>query len=139
MKLNSAHEGYEYQDLLTVYFILSEILNGYNSNLIIDKKLNSEDAFDDLTIEREDLTLKKQIKYSNAHTLQKRDISADSSYQLAIDNLFHSWLKNKNKEIRLCLAWNAPTDELIQVLSEKNGTELDFLIFAGQKVKLHIY
>lgn len=72
MKLNSAHQRYEYQDLLTVYFILSEIVNGHNSNFIIDKKLNPEDVFDDLTIEREDITLKKQIKYSNTHTLQKR-------------------------------------------------------------------
>lgn len=121
MKLNSAHEGYEYQDLLTVYFILSEILNGYNSIFIIDKKLNPEDAFDDLTIEREGILFKKQIKYSNGHTLQKKDISADSSYQLAVDNLFHSWVKNKNKEVRLCLAWNEPIDELVHVLSEKNG------------------
>ncbi len=77
MKLNSAHEGYEYQDLLTVYFILPEILNGYNSNFVIDKKLNPEDVFDDLTIERQGIILKKQIKYSKAHTLQKKDISAE--------------------------------------------------------------
>lgn len=123
MSLNAAHEGYEYQDLLTVFFILSEILNGNNSNFTIDKKLNPDDAFDDLTIERSGIVFKKQIKYSNAHTLQKKDISANSSYQLAIDDLYHSWLRNKNNEVRLCLAWNEPTDELVHILSEQNGSK----------------
>lgn len=59
MSLNAAHEGYEYQDLLTVYYILSEILNGNNANFIIDRKLNPDDAFDDLTIERSGIILKK--------------------------------------------------------------------------------
>lgn len=123
MSLNAAHEGYEYQDLLTVFFILSEILNGNNSNFTIDKKLNPDDAFDDLTIERSGIVFKKQIKYSNAHTLQKKDISANSSYQLAIDDLYHSWLRNKNNEVRLCLAWNEPTDELVHILSEQSGSK----------------
>lgn len=123
MSLNAAHEGYEYQDLLTVYYILSEILNGNNANFIIDRKLNPDDAFDDLTIERSGIILKKQIKYSNAHTLQKKDISANSSYQLAIDDLYHSWLRNKNNEVRLCLAWNEPTDDLVQILSEQSGNK----------------
>ena len=38
MKLNYAHEGYEYQDLLTVYFILKELINDRDSKFIIDKK-----------------------------------------------------------------------------------------------------
>jgi len=95
----------------------------YKPNFVIDKKLNPEDAFDDLTIERQGIILKKQIKYSKAHTLQKKDISADSSYQLAIDDLFQSWLKNKNNEVKLCLAWNKPTDDLIHILSEQNGSK----------------
>ena len=39
MSLNKAHEGYNYQDLLTSYFILKEILKG-NMNVVfsIDKK-----------------------------------------------------------------------------------------------------
>lgn len=120
MPLSQAHEGYEYQDLLTVYFILSEILNGNSSSFLIDKKLNPKDTFDDLSIFRQEVVLKKQIKYSNNHTLEKKDISSDSTYQLAIDNLFQSWLTNKNNEVRLCLAWNEPIDDLTQVLLEKD-------------------
>ncbi len=123
MNLNAAHQGYEYQDLLTVYFIQSEILNGNDAIFLIDKKQNQEDAFDDLSIERQGVVLKKQIKYSNAHTLQKKDISADNGYQLAIDDLYHSWINNRNREVRLCLAWNEPTDELVQLLSEKDGNK----------------
>jgi hypothetical protein len=71
MLLNFAHEGYEYQDLLTAYFILNEILHGNESTFHIDKKLSSIDAFDDLTIARKGIVLKKQIKYSNAHSVGK--------------------------------------------------------------------
>ncbi len=120
MELNSAHEGYEYQDLLTAYFILDEILRGNESIFHIDKKLSSTDAFDDLTIERKKIRFKKQIKYSDTHTLEKKDISANSGYQLAINNLFDSW-NNQRDEVRLCLAWSEPTDELREVFSEVSG------------------
>ena len=51
MSLNNAHEGYDYQDLLTSYFILKEILGGNkNSLFLIDKKHTSNDRFDDLVI-----------------------------------------------------------------------------------------
>lgn len=133
MGLNLAHKGYEYQDLLTVYFILNEIINGYNSNFIVDRKLHKGDVFDDLTIEREGILLKKQIKYSEEHTLQKKDLSANSYYQLAIDNLYNSWQKNKNSDIRLCLAWNEPTDELVQILFEKSGIKT----FTSHETKIY--
>lgn len=121
MALNSAHQGYEYQDWLTAYFVLSEMLSGNDATFIIDKKISATDAFDDLTIERKGAILKKQIKYSDAHTFQKSDISANSGYQLAIDELFQSWSNSRNDEVRLCLAWNEPMDELSKILREENG------------------
>lgn len=49
MSLGSAHEGYEYQDLLTAYFILAEILHNHEADFIIDRKVSANDTFDDLT------------------------------------------------------------------------------------------
>jgi hypothetical protein len=122
MSLNTAHEGYEYQDLLTAYFILYWILEDVNSTFVIDKKEYDSDRFDDLTIKNEFGVFKKQIKYSNAsnnRTLVKTDLSSESSYKLAIDELFNSWYSHRDKdslEIRLCLAWNEPNDNLLNVI-----------------------
>lgn len=122
MSLNAAHEGYEYQDLLTVYFILQDILNNNQSKYFIDRKEFDEDKIDDLTIVNVNGTFKKQIKYSNYtndHTLEKKNLSQLAGYQLALDILFRSWEAHPQRsttEIRLCLAWNEPNDELINIL-----------------------
>ncbi len=128
MSLNTAHEGYEYQDLLTAYFILQEILNEHYAVFKIDTKEHSDDKFDDLTITNERI-FKKQIKYSNEisdHTTQKDDFSNPHNYDLAIYDLFYSWknLPSKPEEIRLCLAWNEPTDKLTDfiIVSSKEKT-----------------
>ncbi|MFH0974951.1 MAG: ATP-binding protein [Spirochaetota bacterium] len=122
MSLNTAHEGYEYQDLLTAYFILDWILEDVESTFYIDKKEYDSDKFDDLTIKNDKGSFKRQIKYSNLesnHSLTKKDLSTDSSYNLAIDELFTSWHNYPDKnslDVRLCLAWNEPEDDLLDVL-----------------------
>lgn len=126
MSLNTAHEGYEYQDLLTAYFILDCILEDEESTFFIDKKEFDSDRFDDLTIRNNKGLFKKQIKYSNLesnHAFQKEDLSTDGSYNLAIDKLFNSWNNHPQKsilDIRLCLAWNEPKDELLNILDIHN-------------------
>lgn len=115
MSLNTAHEGYEYQDLLTAYFILKEILNENDSVFKIDKKEHTKDKFDDLTIKNSNGVFKKQIKYSNEiinHTATKNDFANSNTYDLAFYDLFHSWNHNRNHDYRICLAWNEPTDKL---------------------------
>jgi len=122
MSLNFAHEGYEYQDLLTAYFILFWILEDVESTFFIDKKEFDSDRFDDLTIENDKGLFKRQIKYSSSeasHSFKKEDLSTDGSYNLAIDELFNSWNNHPNKniiDIRLCLAWNEPKDDLLDIL-----------------------
>lgn len=125
MGLGQAHEGYEYQDLLTVYYILEEIIQENNSIILIDKKEFETDKFDDLTIQNQHGVFRKQIKYSNntqSHHLERSDISSNS-YDLAIDSLFSSWYKSKSdiKEIRLCLSWDEPLGELLTVLDQLDG------------------
>lgn len=130
MKLNYAHEGYEYQDLLTVYFILKELINDRDSKFIIDKKEFDKDKFDDLRIISNEQIEQKQIKYSNDeinYSLSKGDLSSIGNHDIAIDLLFHSWKEcrakfgtSKKIETRLCLAWNGPNqdDELYNMLDE---------------------
>jgi hypothetical protein len=122
MSLNVAHEGYEYQDLLSAYFILENILHDVDCSFIIDKKEYDGDKFDDLTINYKHRIHKVQIKYSNydnGHILEKNDLSASSGYELALDTLFTSWNSHPDKlqtTFRLCLAWNEPNDELRNIL-----------------------
>jgi hypothetical protein len=51
MSLNSAHEGYEYQDLLSAYFILEWALEDVVCTFKIDKKDYSLDRFDEKPLE----------------------------------------------------------------------------------------
>lgn len=127
MSLKTAHEGYEYQDLLTVYFILDCILQEEETTFLIDTKEFDLDKFDDVTIRNSKGIFKKQIKYSNSdidHTIKKRDLSAGGSYNLAVDELFESWYTHPDKEFlnaKLCLAWNDGTDDLLKVLNVQDG------------------
>src|SRR5690606_17058423 len=114
--------GYEYQDLLTAYYILNEIIGDFESSFIIDKKEYRGDKFDDLTINREGRLFKKQIKYSDNHTLSKPDLSTDGIYSLALDSLYDAWMaspsKNDISEVRLCLGWNEPVGaDILEVLT----------------------
>lgn len=127
MSLDGAHEGYEYQDLLTGYFILNEILNETECEFIIDRKEFDDDKLDDLIITNKKGRFKKQIKYSGDktnHTFVKANVAANSSYNLSLDGLYQSWLSHSEKnntEFRLCLAWNEPVDELQNVLVLLDG------------------
>ncbi|MBC8645274.1 hypothetical protein H9W95_18340 [Flavobacterium lindanitolerans] len=103
MALSNAHEGYEYQDLLTCYFILQEILNENVSEFFIDRKEFADDKIDDLTIIRQDKKFKKQIKYSNAdsnHRLCKNDLSSETAYQLSIDTLYKAGKTIRRRKIQ---------------------------------------
>ena len=95
--LPSSHEGYDYQDLLTSYFILKEVLDGnWDSIFSIDKKNTSDnvpDRFDDLVIVNGSRIQRKQIKYSNdsiSKVLEKSDLANDNGYGLAIYKLFET-------------------------------------------------
>ncbi|MBJ7937858.1 ATP-binding protein [Bacillus cereus] len=120
MALHNAHEGYEYQDLLTSYCILREIINEDLAEFKIDEKMFEEDKFDDLRIFKENKIEQMQIKYSNedvSYTLSKADLASKGNHKIPLDLLFKSWqetnkiLEGENLEYRLCLAWNPPVEE----------------------------
>lgn len=129
MGLKQAHEGYEYQDLLSVYYILKEVINGSDCTFYIDIKENDKDKFDDLSIEYKNRTVKRQIKYSNEktnYTLKKEDFSTKGSHDLPLDNLFYAWNNSVSKkivELYLELSWNDPKGDLLpflHIISEDN-------------------
>jgi len=129
MTLESAHKGYEYQDLLTAVFIIEELLKSNDSKFIIDRKENEFDKFDDLTIENSHCIYKKQIKYSETKALSKADLS-QAKYDLALDTLFTSWKNtqdDKIREYRICLAWEYIADD----------DELSFLIPATKSDNIY--
>jgi len=164
LSLNNAHEGYDYQDLITSYFILKEILLGnQNSVFSIDKKhtvgryISTQkdkdgnfiekdilDSFDDLVIINNQDIQRKQIKYSNdgvAKKLLKDDLANNSGYKLALFELYRTWkeLNTANSEFRLCLAWDEPTDNDIKNILKPLPTNLSsFENFSTKLYKINL-
>lgn len=145
MSLNNAHEGYAYQDLLTIYFILDELLKGNKKSIFtIDKKHIDNDRFDDLVITNGTNIQRKQIKYSNETTakeLAKDDFSNDSNYKLAIYELYSAWkrLNSDESEFRLCLAWEEPSEaNLTKVLELLPENKSSFLSFKTKLFKINL-
>ncbi|WP_235621256.1 ATP-binding protein [Aliivibrio fischeri] len=147
MSLNNAHEGYDYQDLITSYFILKEILDGnLDSVFSIDKKNtigSIPDRFDDLVITNGAEIQRKQIKYSNdtvSKTLIKDYLSSDAHYSIALHKLFETWknLKTPNTEFRLCLAWDEPVNEDITRVLELLPERSSFSDFSTKVFKINL-
>jgi hypothetical protein len=147
LSLNNAHEGYDYQDLITSYFILKEILDGnLDSIFSIDKKNttgNIPDRFDDLVITNGVEIQRKQIKYSNdtvSKILIKDYLSGDTHYKIAIHKLFETWknLKTPNTEFRLCLAWDEPIDEDITRVLELQPDRSSFNNYPTKVFKINL-
>ena len=112
------HEGYEYQDYFTVSIILQLMLRQTDAEIIIDRKDFRGDKFDDLKVKTPNSISEFQIKYSDdesAHKLTKDDFANGNGHDTALCDLFASWKRRKESEydtqIKLCLAWNRPTDD----------------------------
>ena len=162
MGLNSAHDGYTYQDLLISYFILNDILDGNRKSIYsIDKKhtvgryvsvekdksgkfkeKSVPDRFDDFVIFNESFTKRMQIKYSNEDNNRnfiKSDFANDKK-GLGLYELYRTWLelKNNTEEFRLCLAWNKPIDvDIISVL-KSTREKSSFNSFITTRYKIDI-
>ena len=112
------HEGYEYQDYFTVSIILQLMLRQTDAEIIIDRKDFRGDKFDDLKVNTPNSISEFQIKYSDdesSHKLTKDDFANGNGHDTALCDLFASWKRRKESEydtqIKLCLAWNRPTDD----------------------------
>lgn len=137
MGLSDAHKGYEYQDLITSYFIINDLLKGNYSEFKIDIKEYDEDKFDDLTVINNDEVVKRQIKYSDDKTVEKGDFSS-IDYDLALDVLYNSWLKlnfDRTVSIKILLAWDYNDD--IDFLEEV-GLSDDFTSLNVKQYRINI-
>jgi G3E family GTPase len=111
MGLSEAHKGYEYQDLLSSYFIVKDLIKGNDSLFLIDIKEYDADKFDDLTVINKKV-VKRQIKYSDNKVVTKGDFST-LDYDLALDVLYKSWRQlncNKESVVKVLLAWDYNND-----------------------------
>lgn len=133
--LDTAHEGYEYQDYLTVVFALQEILSNRQTEMIIDRKTVDNDKFDDLKLLNDKLVSCYQIKYSDEehnHKLTLYDLSNGNSHDTSLSGLFKSWkdLKSKycNVKLVLCVAWEIPAidDDIWKIIEECSDS--DFVV-----------
>ncbi len=137
MTLSDAHKGYEYQDLVTSYFIIKDILKGNTSEFKVDTKEYADDKFDDLTIVNNNEIIKRQIKYSEDKIIAKRDFST-IKYDLALDVLYNSWKKleqDRNISIKILLAWDYDDD--IDFL-EEIGVSNDFKFPSVKQYRIKI-
>ncbi|MGE4444362.1 MAG: hypothetical protein AB7E37_05200 [Candidatus Altimarinota bacterium] len=134
MSLEKAHTGYAYQDRLSVYFILKEILKGSNTTFIFDYKEYNSDKFDDLTISNEFGIFKKQIKHSDGSIeFQKNYLARDSGgYDLGLDSLYESYKnypeKDNLSELRICTTWSKPltSNNILKYITEFDSIEKSF-------------
>ena len=98
--LQDAHEGYEYQDYLTVAIIFDELLNRREASFVIDRKSFPNDKFDDLKVINKSYVDCYQIKYSNEendHIFEKPDLANGNNHDIAVSDLYFSW-KNLKKQ-----------------------------------------
>lgn len=94
------------------------MLHQTDAELIIDRKDFSGDKFDDLKVKTPNGNTEFQIKYSDdesSHKLTKDDFANGNGHDTALCDLFTSWKMRKEYEndiqIKLCLAWDRPTDD----------------------------
>lgn len=133
------HEGYEYQDYFTVSIILQLMVQQIDAELIIDRKDFSGDKFDDLKLKMPNGNTEFQIKYSDeekSYKLTKDDLANGNGHDTALCDLFASWKMRKESEndtqIKLCLAWNRPTDDdpITEFLKPVQEQSLPFSVVA---------
>jgi hypothetical protein len=122
--LGSAHRGYIYQDVVTAYFMTTCLAN-QSGTLTVDRKICSEDRFDDLTIRDRRGLVRRQFKRSDNpdRPLLREDFTQDR-YGLRLDHLIRTYKQagaEAADEYRLCVPWVKPTD--IHVVSYLEETD----------------
>ncbi len=129
MSLNSAHRGYQYQDLATAYFLLQSIVSGFKE-ITVDRKRDENDRFDDLEILIDDRTIRRQFKYGDDtnRIFELEDLKTDRK-DLRIDKLVQYYIDagaTKADEYRVCTTWALPIDTEFTALLEPISTEPSF-------------
>ncbi len=127
--LGFAHRGYQYQDLVTAYFLATGLIHGYTS-ISVDRKSFDNDRFDDLVIHIGLRHIRRQIKFSTnpSRPLEIKDLSTDQK-DLRIDALircYKSAVNSASDEYRVCATWTSPTDPALLNMLEPVSAESSF-------------
>lgn len=137
--LTHAHRGYIYQDLVTSYFFAISLVERY-TEITVDKKIASDDRFDDLEILNNNGLVRRQFKSSEDSTLtfQVEDLRSDKR-QLKIDHLVRTYKNSGNApadEYRICTTWLTPSDPDFLRLLEPVSTESSFPGYSTRMFRL---
>ncbi len=138
---NSKERGYIFQDAFSAYIVsnyINRFLNGDNPDVkvVLDKKSNSEDKFDDLKIIENDIMSEIQIKYSESKsTLEWSDLkNASSNYNLyQFINSFK--VSRNNKNILIIRNTSGNIDNDLQERLSQNDESGFFLQSKSYKIK----
>lgn len=105
--LQSAHKGYEYQDLIVAIGILNCITQNWDY-IRVDKKSFEGDSFDDFVVFNKGKINKFQIKHSSNRVFRLKDISNSNTGYL-LEDIAVSITKDReslNSEYHLTTNWN---------------------------------
>jgi len=127
--LSPAHQGYQYQDLVTAYFLVRSIVEQFDE-VTVDRKRHEGDRFDDIEIRADSGLIRRQFKYSNdaERTFEREDLTTVRK-ELRIDQLVQCYVSagtSKANEYRLCTTWSAPTDQAFTASLEDVSVESSF-------------
>lgn len=127
--LSSAHRGYQYQDLVTAYFLAQSIVHEFEE-ITVDRKRYEGDRFDDLEVRANGRTVRRQFKYGDNinRTFELKDLTTDRK-DLRIDKLVQCYNDARAvtaDEYRLCTTWALPTDTAFTTLLEPTSAKPSF-------------
>ena len=100
---NSKERGYIFQDAFSSYIIseyINRILNGehIDTRVVLDKKSNIEDKFDDLKIIEKDIVKEIQIKYSESKEILDWSDLKNTSSDYNLYQFINSYKVSKNNK-----------------------------------------
>ena len=100
---NSKERGYIFQDAFSSYIIsdyINRILNGehIDTRVVLDKKSNIEDKFDDLKIIEKDIVKEIQIKYSETKEILDWSDFKNASSDYNLYQFINSYKVSKNNK-----------------------------------------
>lgn len=137
--LSSAHRGYQYQDLVTAYFLAQSIVYEFEE-VTVDRKRYEGDRFDDLEVRVNSRVVRRQFKYGDSvdRTLELEDLTTDRK-DLRIDKLVKCYKDagvEKADEYRLCTTWSPSTNPAFIAFLEPVPTVPSFLGYSTSCYKL---
>lgn len=141
--LQSAHKGYNYQDLATAFF-MADLLARQEGKLVVDRKLVAADRFEDVTCYLSTGSVRRQFKHSSKDRhLEREDFTQDRA-DLKLDKLVQAYVslladKVHIDEFRICVTWKAPTNaDISSMLVQDGASSSSFLGYDTKRFRFDV-